>query len=136
MRQIEDMGGAVAAIERGFQKAEIERSAYAVAAADRLRRARGRRASTGSRVDEEEHYEPLRVDPAIGDEQCARLAALRAERDQDAVDAALEAVKAAARGTDNVLYPLRDALRARATVGEVSDALREVWGLYTPADVF
>jgi methylmalonyl-CoA mutase N-terminal domain/subunit len=52
------------------------------------------------------------------------------------VDAALDAVRAAARGTDNVLYPLRDALRARATVGEVSDALREVWGLYTPADVF
>ena len=49
---------------------------------------------------------------------------------------ALAAVQAAARGTDNVLYPLRDALRARATVGEVSDALREVWGLYTPADVF
>ena len=47
-----------------------------------------------------------------------------------------QAVKAAARGTDNVLYPLRDALRARATVGEVSDALRDVWGLYVPADVF
>ena len=87
-------------------------------------------------VDEEEHYEPLRVDPAIGDEQCARLATLRAERDQTAVDAALAAVKTAAQGSDNVLYPLRDALRASATVGEVSDALREVWGLYVPADVF
>jgi len=135
MRQIEDMGGAVAGIERGFQKAEIERSAYAV----QLQIDSGERVVVGVNkfaVDEEEHYEPLRVDPAIGDEQCARLAALRAERDQDAVDVALEAVKAAARGTDNVLYPLRDALRARATVGEVSDALRDVWGLYTPADVF
>ena len=135
MRQIEDMGGAVAGIERGFQKAEIERSAYAV----QLQIDSGERVVVGVNkfaVDEEEHYEPLRVDPAIGDEQCARLAALRAERDQDAVDVALEAVKAAARGTDNVLYPLRDALRARATVGEVSDALREVWGLYVPADVF
>ena len=135
MRQIEDMGGAVAGIERGFQKAEIERSAYAV----QLQIDSGERVVVGVNkfaVDEEEHYEPLRVDPAIGDEQCARLAALRAERDQDAVDLALEAVKAAARGTDNVLYPLRDALRARATVGEVSDALRDVWGLYTPADVF
>jgi len=135
MRQIEDMGGAVAAIERGFQKAEIERSAYAV----QQQIDSGERVVVGVNkfaVDEEEHYEPLRVDPAIGDEQCARLATLRAERDQDAVDAALEAVKAAARGTDNVLHPLRDALRARATVGEVSDALRDVWGLYTPADVF
>jgi methylmalonyl-CoA mutase N-terminal domain/subunit len=135
MRQIEDMGGAVAGIERGFQKGEIERSAYAV----QQQIDSGERVVVGVnkfRVDEEEHYEPLRVDPAIGDEQCARLAALRAERDQDAVDVALEAVKAAARGTDNVLYPLRDALRARATVGEVSDALRDVWGLYSPADVF
>jgi methylmalonyl-CoA mutase N-terminal domain/subunit len=135
MRQIEDMGGAVAGIERGFQKGEIERSAYAV----QQQIDSGERVVVGVnkfRVDEEEHYEPLRVDPAIGDEQCARLAALRAERDQDAVDLALEAVKAAARGTDNVLYPLRDALRARATVGEVSDALRDVWGLYSPADVF
>jgi methylmalonyl-CoA mutase N-terminal domain/subunit len=135
MRQVEDMGGAVAAIERGFQKGEIERSAYAV----QLQIDSGERVVVGVNkftVDEEEHYDPLRVDPAIGDEQCARLAALRVDRDQTAVDAALEAVKAAAGGTDNVLYPLRDALRARATVGEVSDALREVWGLYVPADVF
>jgi methylmalonyl-CoA mutase N-terminal domain/subunit len=135
MRQVEDMGGAVAAIERGFQKGEIERSAYAV----QLQIDSGERVVVGVNrftVDEEERYDPLRVDPAIGDEQCARLAALRVDRDQVAVDAALEAVKAAAGGTDNVLYPLRDALRARATVGEVSDALREVWGLYVPADVF
>jgi methylmalonyl-CoA mutase, N-terminal domain len=135
MRQVEDMGGAVAAIERGFQKGEIERSAYAV----QQQIDSGERVVVGVNkftVDEEEHYDPLRVDPAIGDEQCVRLATLRAERDQAAVDAALDAVKAAARGTDNVLYPLRDALRASATVGEVSDALREVWGLYVPADVF
>jgi methylmalonyl-CoA mutase N-terminal domain/subunit len=135
MRQVEDMGGAVAAIERGFQKAEIERSAYAVQqqidSAERVVVGVNR-----FTVDEEEHYEPLRVDPAIGDEQCARLAALRAGRDQAAVDAALAAVRAAAGGTDNVLHPMRDALRARATVGEVSDALRDVWGLYVPADVF
>jgi methylmalonyl-CoA mutase N-terminal domain/subunit len=65
-----------------------------------------------------------------------RLEVLRAERDQTAVDAALLEVKAAAAGTDNLLYPMRDALRLRATVGEVSDAIREVWGEYVPADVF
>ncbi len=135
MRQIEDMGGAVAAIERGFQKAEIERSAYAVS----QQIDSGERVVVGVNrftVEEEEDYEPLRVDPTIGETQNLRLARLRAERDQTAVDTALDAVRAAARGTDNVLYPLRDALRAHATVGEASDALREVWGLYTPADVF
>jgi methylmalonyl-CoA mutase N-terminal domain/subunit len=135
MRQVEDMGGAVAAIERGFQKGEIERSAYAVS----QQIDSGERVVVGVNrftVDEEEHYEPLRVDPAIEGEQVARLEKLRADRDQDAVDRALAAVRAAAQGSDNVLYPLRDALRAHATVGEASDALREVWGLYTPADVF
>jgi methylmalonyl-CoA mutase N-terminal domain/subunit len=135
MRQVEDMGGAVAAIERGFQKGEIERSAYAVS----QQIDSGERVVVGVNrftVDEEEHYEPLRVDPAIEGEQVARLEKLRADRDQDAVDRALAAVRAAAEGSDNVLYPLRDALRAHATVGEASDALREVWGLYTPADVF
>ena len=135
MRQVEDLGGAVAAIERGFQKSEIERSAYAVS----QQIDSGERVVVGVNrytVDEEEHYEPLRVDPAIEGEQVARLERLRAERDQAAVDRALQAVRDAARGDANVLYPLRDALRAHATVGEASDALREVWGLYTPADVF
>ena len=87
-------------------------------------------------LDEEEPYEPLRVDPAIEAQQADRLAALRAERDQSAVDAALAALKKAAEGTDNCLYPMKDALRARATVGEVCNALREVWGTYVPADTF
>jgi methylmalonyl-CoA mutase, N-terminal domain len=135
MAQIEEMGGAVAAIERGFQKGEIERSAYSVA----QQIDGGERVVVGVNrftVDEEEHYEPLRVDPTIGEAQRERLAVMRSERDQPAVDAALERVCATARGTDNVLYPMRDALRLRATVGEVSDALRDVWGLYVPADTF
>ena len=135
MARIEDLGGAVAAIETGFQKAEIERSAYAIATAIDA----GERVVVGLNkftVETEEHYEPLRVDPAIGAEQAQRLATLRAGRDNAAVDAALVALKAAAAGTDNVLYPMRDALAARATVGEVSDALREVWGTYTAADTF
>ncbi|MEU5087550.1 methylmalonyl-CoA mutase family protein, partial [Streptomyces sp. NPDC021356] len=85
-------------------------------------------------LDEEEPYEPLRVDPAIEAQQAERLAALRAGRDQNAVDTALIALKKAAEGDDNVLYPMKDALRARATVGEVCNALREVWGTYTPTD--
>ncbi len=135
MRQVEDLGGAVAAIERGFQKAEIERSAYRVSQEIDS----GERVVVGVNrftVEADEHYEPLRVDPTIEAAQHERLAALRAGRDQSAVDTALAALRAAATGTDNVLHPMRDALRAHATVGEVSDALREVWGLYVPADVF
>ncbi|MGW1364407.1 methylmalonyl-CoA mutase family protein, partial [Streptomyces chartreusis] len=60
----------------------------------------------------------------------------RAGRDQQAVDAALTALTKAAEGEDNVLYPMKDALEARATVGEVCNALREVWGTYVPTDAF
>jgi methylmalonyl-CoA mutase N-terminal domain/subunit len=135
MRRVEDFGGAVSAIERGFQKSEIERSAYAVA----KQIDDGERVIVGVNqftVDDEEPYEPLRVDPAIEVDQVRRLATLRAERDQPTVDRYLLELQDAAAGEANVLYPMREALRARATVGEVSDALRAVWGTYTPADVF
>lgn len=135
MAQVEERGGAVAAIEEGFQKSEIEKSAYAFAQEIDA----GERVVVGVNrftVDEEEPYEPLRVDPTIEAEQRARLERVRTERDQAAVDSALERIRVAAAGTDNLLYPMRDALRARATVGEVSDALRDVWGVYTPTDAF
>uniref|UniRef100_UPI00210B0B1B methylmalonyl-CoA mutase family protein n=1 Tax=Streptomyces odontomachi TaxID=2944940 RepID=UPI00210B0B1B len=131
-----DLGGATRAIEQGFQKNEIERSAYRIAQETDA----GERVVVGVNrytLDEEEPYEPLRVDPAIEKQQAERLAKLRAERDQGAVDTALDALRKAAEGSsDNVLYPMKDALRARATVGEVCNALREVWGAYVPVDVF
>lgn len=135
MRKVEDLGGAVDAIERGFQKGEIERSAYRIAQETDS----GERVVVGVnrfQLDEEEPYEPLRVDPAIEAQQAERLAKLRAGRDQQAVDTALAALRKAAGGEDNVLYPMKDALRARATVGEVCNALREVWGTYVPSDTF
>lgn len=135
IQAVEDRGGAVAAIEQGFQKSEIERSAYRIA----LEIDSKQRTVVGLNrfaLDEEEPYEPLRVDPQIEHDQRERLAALRAERDNAAVEAALEAVREAARGTDNLLYPMREALRLRATGGEVSHALRDVWGLYVPRETF
>jgi methylmalonyl-CoA mutase N-terminal domain/subunit len=136
MSQVDELGGAVAAIEQGFQKREIERSAYSIA----------QEIDSGSRVvvglnrfvlDEEDEYEPLRPNPAIEAEQRERLATLRASRDSAEVDKALAALRSAAAGTtENVLYPMKDALRARATVGEVCDALREIWGTYRPPDTF
>jgi methylmalonyl-CoA mutase N-terminal domain/subunit len=135
MDRVFDHGSAVDAIEAGFQKREIEASAYRVA----------QEIDSGSRVvvgvnkfvlDEEEPYQPLRVDPAIEEAQAGRLAALRAERDNPAVVRALSSLQQAAAGTANVLYPLKDALRLRATVGEVCDALRKEWGRYQPVERF
>ena len=135
MAQVEDLGGAVAAIETGFQKNEIERTAYRVA----------QEIESGDRVvvgvnryvtPQDERYEPLRVDPTIEEEQAKRLAALRAERSADDVQRALDDMRrvaeAPATAEDNVLHPMRAALAARATVGEVCNALRDVWGSYTP----
>ncbi len=138
LARVEELGGAVAAIEHGFQKEEIERSAYSIA----------REIDSGERVvvglnrfalDVEEPYESLQVDPGIEAAQAERLAKLRAERDNEAVGRHLQALKDAAGSSSadaNVLYPMKEALRARATVGEVCTALREVWGVYVPPDAF
>jgi methylmalonyl-CoA mutase N-terminal domain/subunit len=133
MDAVEAMGGAVAAIEQGFQKREIEKTAYDVA----------RGIESGERVvvgvnrfvrPDDSSYEPLRVDPTIEAQQEERLRVLRGTRDSAAVQTHLAALRKAAEGTDNVLYPMHDALRAKATVGEVCNTLREVWGVYVPPD--
>jgi methylmalonyl-CoA mutase N-terminal domain/subunit len=133
MTTIEDMGGAVAAIERGYQKGQIERAAYQTS----------QEIDSGQRVivgvnkyalETEEHYEPLRVDPTIEEQQTDRLAKLRADRSSADVTKALDELRQAAEGTDNVLPPMKSALAARATVGEVCHALREIWGAYIPVD--
>ena len=131
MEAVADRGGAVKAIEQGYQKAEIERSAYQVAQQIDA----GERVVVGVnrfQLDEEEPYQPLQVDPAIEARQAARLAALRAGRDQTAVTAALDEIRAVAGGTGNVLFAMKEALRLRATIGEVCDAFRDVWGVYRP----
>ncbi|MGW0604791.1 methylmalonyl-CoA mutase family protein [Streptomyces sp. NPDC002640] len=118
MGEVEELGGAVAALELGFQQGEIARGACR--GARETGTEPGGRAVTG-------------VDPAYGARQAERLAKLRAWRFQEDVDAALVALRETAAGTGNVLHPLRHALRARATVGEVCGALRDVWGTYTYA---
>jgi len=131
---VEDLGGAVAAIERGFQKAEIENAAYQVTreidSGDRIVVGVNKFVTTG-----EEPYQPLRFDPALEAEQAEKLARLREQRDQAKVAKTIGALKKTAEGAENVLYPLRDALRADATLGEVCDALRDVWGEYQPGEL-
>jgi methylmalonyl-CoA mutase N-terminal domain/subunit len=133
--EVEARGGAAAAIEQGYQKLEIENTAYSIAqqidAVERV--VVGVNKFT---IDQEEPYEPLRVNPAIEAEQISRLEKLRAERDNKKVAVLLETISATAQGNGNLLYPMKEALKAKATVGEVSDALRKVWGVYVPKDFF
>jgi len=131
LKKIDGMGGAVAAIENGFMAAEIEDAAYAHARAVDA----GEKVIVGVNRYGADRAEPVEVfpsDPALQGAQIARLQRTRAERDGPAVRAALDVLAVAARGSDNVLPPMREALRLRATLGEVSDVLRDVFGTYRP----
>ncbi len=135
IEQVDSFGGAVHAIEVGFQKSEIEQTAYRTA----------REIDSGDRVvvglnryrlDTEDRYQPLRVDPMIEDSARTRLGALRSSRSSADVESALGKLRKAAAGSDNMLYPMKSALAARATVGEVCHALRDVWGTHVPRESF
>ncbi len=130
--EIDRRGGAVAAVEARFPQDEIDAAAYAYARAIE----RGEKVVVGvNRYADDSAAEPevFPIDPALEARQRERVRALKADRDGAAVAAALGDLTAAARGSQNVLYPMREALRARATLGEVADALREVFGVYQPA---
>jgi methylmalonyl-CoA mutase N-terminal domain/subunit len=131
IEKIDAMGGAVAAIEQGFFQEEIHEAAF------RMQQAieRGDRVVVGVnrfQVHEEHEHELQRIGEDEVARQVERVRTLRAQRDQVAVDAALGTVRAAAAGDENLLPPMKDALRAQATLGEVSDVLREVFGEYRP----
>jgi methylmalonyl-CoA mutase N-terminal domain/subunit len=131
IEKIDGMGGAVAAIEQGFFQDEIHEAAF------RIQRAieAGDRVVVGVnrfQVHEEHEHELQRIGEDEVARQVERVRVLRARRDQPAVDAALAAVRDAATGDANLLPPMKDALRACATLGEVSDVLREVFGEYRP----
>jgi methylmalonyl-CoA mutase N-terminal domain/subunit len=136
IEKVDELGGAVRAIERGFQKSEIERTAYQTA----VQIDSGERVVVGLnryRLDTEDPYQPLRVDPAIEDSARERLAVLRSSRSSIEVGHTLDELRRTAKDTaGNVLYPMKRALAARATVGEVCHALRDVWGTYVPAETF
>lgn len=129
--RIDELGGAVAAIEAHYQMDEIEQAAYEYTKSidDDERVIVGLNKFT---VDSEPPPAVFPIDPTLEGRQQERLAAYKADRDLDAVRARLDDVRAAARGTDNLLYPMKESLRAGATLGEVSDALRDVFGVYHP----
>ena len=127
--RIDELGGAVAAIEQGFVQAEIEASAFRF----QTEVESGKRVVVGVNAFVEDtggEVELLQVDPAIERRQCDRTARVRAERDSDAAARSLTAIRNAAQTDTNLLPPMRDALRARCTVGEICGVLRELWGTY------
>lgn len=128
---IDEKGGAVSAIEQGFQMEEIENSAYEYTKSidDASRTIVG---VNKFAMDDEPEPVVFPIDPALEPSQIQRLKAYKANRDNAAVESALAKVKATAEGTDNVLYSIKEALRADCTLGEISDSLREVFGTYTP----
>jgi methylmalonyl-CoA mutase N-terminal domain/subunit len=129
--RIDDIGGAVSAIDDGFQKQQIELSAYEY----QRRVEREERLVVGVNaftLDEDVQPELQRVDDAVRTAQVERLARVRAQRDERVVAARLEDVRRVALSSDNLLEPMRAALRAMATVGEVCDVLRDVFGRYQP----
>jgi len=127
--KIDAMGGMLKAIEAGYVQREIQNAAY------EYQRSVERDEAVVVGVnrfqsDEESHVKTLRVDPSIEKAQIERLHALRARRDSIACEATLARLEEAARGTENVLPRILDCVEALATVGEISNRLRTVWGEY------
>jgi methylmalonyl-CoA mutase N-terminal domain/subunit len=127
--KIAAMGGMVAAVEQGYPQREIARSSYeyqrSVEEKERLI------VGVNAFVDPDETpIETLYIDEEVSRRQCARLEKLRRERDNESVQKALSRLREAAAGTENLMPPLLDAVRAYATLGEMCDVLRGVFGVY------
>jgi len=129
LRRIDELGGAVRAIERGFPQREIHEAAYR----HQMRVESGDAVVVGVnrfRAENEPPQTPLRVDDRLAARAGERLRALRAGRDGAAVGAALDAVEGAARADANLVPPILAAVERRATLGEISDRLRRVFGVH------
>ena len=129
IEHVEELGGAVEAIERGFVQREIEEAAFRYAGEVES----GERVIVGVNRYEEAESEPIelhRIDPAAERRQLERTARVRADRDSTAAEAALAEVRRVALSDENLLPPMRDALRARCTVGEICNVLRDEFGTY------
>ncbi len=130
LEKIEAMGGMVTAVENGYPQAEIARSSYEFQKSIE----EGRRRIVGVNAYVEEEHEPiptLSIDHTVAEKQSAKLARLRSERDNAAVTRALDNLGRAAEGDTNLMFPILDAVRAYATLGEMCDVLRGVFGAYS-----
>jgi methylmalonyl-CoA mutase N-terminal domain/subunit len=128
---IDELGGAAAAIEKGYIQKEIQDSAYRY----QKEIEKNERVVVGVnqfQMEEEPPKDLLRVDPAVRISQIERLKKLKSERDNEKVTAILEELRSAAEGDAGLMPVILEAVRAYATLGEICDALREVFGEYQP----
>ncbi len=135
LKRVDDLGGAVKAIEQGYVQQEIQDSAYRY----QMEVEKGERVVVGLnkfQIDEGRPEGLLRVDPVVGERQVARLRELKAKRDDAKVKAALGELGAVAKGEGNLMPPILAAVRSYATLGEVCDVLRGVFGEYRPSVMF
>jgi methylmalonyl-CoA mutase N-terminal domain/subunit len=134
--QIEELGGVIAAIEQNFQQREIAEASFRYQSEVE----RGERIVVGVNryeMEDEQQLEILRIDPALEQKQIERVQAVRGRRDSAAAEAALARLKEDAAHEDrNLMEPIMDASRAYVTMGEMCDALREVWGTWRETPVF
>jgi methylmalonyl-CoA mutase N-terminal domain/subunit len=134
--QIEELGGVIPAIEQNFQQREIAEASFRYQSEVE----RGERIVVGVNryeMEDEQQLEILRIDPALEQKQIERVQAVREERDSAAAEAALACLKDDAAHEDrNLMEPIMDASRAYVTMGEMCDALREVWGTWRETPVF
>jgi methylmalonyl-CoA mutase N-terminal domain/subunit len=129
IQKIDDMGGATAAIEKGYIQKEIQDSAYQY----QREIEKNERIVVGLnrfQVEEKKPDNLLRVDPAVRVSQVDKLRELKSDRDGEKVKKTLAVLKQAAEGHDNLMYPILKAVKAYATLGEICDTLREVFGEY------
>jgi len=135
LRRIDEMGGIIRAVEAHFPQKEIGESAYRFQREIEI----GERIIVGVNAFQEEaqaSIDLLKIDERVAHEQIERVKKVRAQRDSGAVRSALERVEAAARGTDNLMPPVLTAVKAYATLGEICDVFRKVWGQYREGGAF
>ncbi len=129
IEKIDNMGGMLSAIEEGYVQREIQDSAYKY----QMEIEKNEKVVVGVnkfQIEEEENYDILKIDEEMERKQVERVKRLKKERDGDAVRKSLEKVKDVAKGDENLMFPIIEAVKNYATLGEISDALREVFGEY------
>jgi methylmalonyl-CoA mutase N-terminal domain/subunit len=134
-RQIEELGGMVAAVRQNFPQQEIAEASYRYQAEVESRQ----RLIVGVNAHTVEQDEPIplhRIDPALEQQQVERVQAVRARRDSAAAEAALGELRAAAAGDTNLMHPIIAATKAEVTMGEMCDVLRDTWGTWRETPVF
>ncbi len=129
IEKIDKMGGMLSAIEEGYVQREIQDSAYKY----QMEIEKNEKVVVGVnkfQIEEEENYDILKIDEEMERKQVERVKRLKKERDGDAVRKSLEKVKDVAKGDENLMFPIIEAVKNYATLGEISDALRDVFGEY------